>query len=156
MTLIGFVIKNLSYNWSITTYWNSNENSTVLYSRIKLVNKKQINSIVAFFFFFLNFQCPSYPFLLWYISIFIDATWPQLMVSIWDLWWISLPSWVADHSKVKCQPRSFDASLERTRNYGLQYLIHSSRWYCWSLGAAESYGRLLHKYPLAALSSMHY
>ena len=31
MNLIGFVIENLSYNWSIITYRNSNTNAVVLF-----------------------------------------------------------------------------------------------------------------------------
>ena len=35
--LIGFVIENLSYNWSIITYRNSNTNSVGVFHCIKLI-----------------------------------------------------------------------------------------------------------------------
>ena len=43
MTLIGFVIENLSYNWSIITYWDPNINSPKVFCSIKLINKKAIH-----------------------------------------------------------------------------------------------------------------
>ena len=39
MNLIGFVIENLSYNWSIITYRNSNTNSVGVFHCIKLINE---------------------------------------------------------------------------------------------------------------------
>ena len=42
MTSIGFIIENLSYNWSIITYRDSNKNSTKVFCSIKLINKKAI------------------------------------------------------------------------------------------------------------------
>ena len=39
MNLIGFVIENLSYNWSINTYRNSNTNSVGVFHCIKLINE---------------------------------------------------------------------------------------------------------------------
>ena len=36
MNLIGFFIENLSYNWSIITYINSNKNSIGVFHCIKL------------------------------------------------------------------------------------------------------------------------
>ena len=40
MNLIGFDIENLSYNWSIITYRDSNTNSIEVFYSIKLINKK--------------------------------------------------------------------------------------------------------------------
>ena len=37
MNLIGFVIENLSYNWSIITYRNSNTNSVGVFHCIKII-----------------------------------------------------------------------------------------------------------------------
>ena len=40
MNSIGFFIENLSYNWSIITYRDSNTNSVGVFDSIKLINKK--------------------------------------------------------------------------------------------------------------------
>ena len=40
MNLIGFVIENSSYNWSIITHRNSNTNSVEVFHCIKLINGK--------------------------------------------------------------------------------------------------------------------
>ena len=37
MNLIGFVIENLSYNWSIITYRNSNTNAVGVFHCIKII-----------------------------------------------------------------------------------------------------------------------
>ena len=47
MNLIGFVIENLSYNWSIITHRNSNTNAVVVFHCIKLEN---VHPRCTFFF----------------------------------------------------------------------------------------------------------
>ena len=39
MNLIGIVIESLSYNWSISTYRNSNTNAVGVFHCIKLINE---------------------------------------------------------------------------------------------------------------------
>ena len=51
MNLIGFVIENLSYNWSIITYRNSNTNAVEVFHCIKLINENEnVHPRCTFFF----------------------------------------------------------------------------------------------------------
>ena len=60
MNLIGFDIENLSYNWSIITYRNSNTNSVRVFHCIKLITSinfayfRLFSLIFAYFRIFLN------------------------------------------------------------------------------------------------------
>ena len=52
MNLIGFVIENLSYNWSIITYRNSNTNAVGIFIVLNLSMKMKMCILDAHFFFF--------------------------------------------------------------------------------------------------------
>ena len=52
MNLIGFVIENLSYNWSIITYRNSNTDAVGVFHCINLSMKMKMCILDAHFFFF--------------------------------------------------------------------------------------------------------
>ena len=53
MNLICFVIENLSYNWSIITYQNSNTNAVEVFNCIKRINENEMCILDAHFFFYL-------------------------------------------------------------------------------------------------------
>ena len=52
MNLIGFFIENLSYNWSIITYRNSNTDAVGVFHCINLSMKMKMCILDAHFFFF--------------------------------------------------------------------------------------------------------